>query len=227
MNSIRRVSNYKTIFTQPTQSMILSYDVDNPSFSLDIFQLENLTHVNQAIYLANQFQNALVPVTNTFGSETLRFDVNRAIFLSSGFKPRPIAAYGLNAILTQENDRVGDMINRIIAEIQNQINVSLSRNALEQLQFSIANIFTNVYAQRDSSWLLWGRTTANLTYYSYCITFVVQDVQTGNAMWAMPLGFEITASASKEQVLGFTVNTHVSLRVEINGFKLVQPLVNS
>ncbi len=195
--------------------------------TLDITEIKDLAHLSQAIMLANNFQAALVPTSSEFGQDVLRFDVNQGISIANNIYPKAVDINYISRTLSQSNNQVNSMINMVVNELKLLLGINLADSVLQQLTSLVAYTFTNLYTQQNSAWVFWGKQASNQTNYTYNIVFAIQNAQTGNFMKAIPMGFEISAYAVKEQVLFFTIQDYASYSVKIQAINVTQPLINS
>nr|AJW76687.1 insecticidal crystal protein 6 [Bacillus thuringiensis] len=225
MNQLELIQNpWKS---RQSSARVVILQVNNPAQtnnSLDITQIENLNHLQQAIDLSNAFQDALVPTSSEFGNNTLRFDISRGLQIANHLIPKAVTIDDKYSILTQSNNQVGIMVDRVTLELKTLFGISLSHSVSQQLTAAIRETFTNLNIQKNSAWIFWGKTTSAQTNYTYNILFAIQNAETGHFMAAIPMGFEITAYAVKEKVLFFTIKDYASYSVKIEGIKVAQPL---
>ncbi|MCU5409255.1 RICIN domain-containing protein [Bacillus cereus] len=211
------------------RARVIVLRVNNPSYNtntLDIAEIEDIIHLPQAIQLANAFQSAIVPTTSDFGENTLRFDVERGLGIATHVYPRAINVNYVTRTLSQNNNQVQSMINKVIEELKSLLGINLANSVLQQLTAVITETFTNLYVQQQSAWIFWGRQTSAQTNYSYNIVFAIQNSQTGSFMKAIPMGFEISAYIARERLLFFNIQDYASYSVKIHAIQVMQPLIH-
>ncbi|KIQ76944.1 toxin [Bacillus sp. L_1B0_8] len=212
-----------------SRARVIILRVNNPGYNtntLDIADIEDIIHLPQAIELANAFQSALVPTTSNFGEDTLRFDVERGLGIATHVYPRAINVNYVTRTLSQTNNQVQSMINKVIEELKSLLGINLANSVLQQLTTVITETFTNLYVQQQSAWLFWGRQTSSQTNYTYNIVFAIQNAQTGSFMKAIPIGFEISAYIAREYLLFFNIQDYASYSVKIHAIQVMQPLIH-
>nr|ABC17640.2 cytolytic toxin Cyt1 [Bacillus thuringiensis] len=215
--------------TPQSKARVITLRVEDPNEInnlLSINEIDNPNYILQAIMLANAFQNALVPTSTDFG-DALRFSMPKGLEIANTITPMGAVVSYVDQNVTQTNNQVSVMINKVLEVLKTVLGVALSGSVIDQLTAAVTNTFTNLNTQKNEAWIFWGKETANQTNYTYNVLFAIQNAQTGGVMYCVPVGFEIKVSAVKEQVLFFTIQDSASYNVNIQSLKFAQPLVSS
>nr|Q45790.1 RecName: Full=Type-1Ba cytolytic delta-endotoxin [Bacillus thuringiensis serovar neoleonensis]AAB03693.1 delta endotoxin [Bacillus thuringiensis serovar neoleonensis] len=193
---------------------------------LEITEIENPNYVLQAIQLAAAFQDALVPTETEFG-EAIRFSMPKGLEVAKTIQPKGAVVAYTDQTLSQSNNQVSVMIDRVISVLKTVMGVALSGSIITQLTAAITDTFTNLNTQKDSAWVFWGKETSHQTNYTYNVMFAIQNETTGRVMMCVPIGFEIRVFTDKRTVLFLTTKDYANYSVNIQTLRFAQPLIDS
>ncbi|HDW3057670.1 TPA: type-1Aa cytolytic delta-endotoxin [Bacillus cereus] len=191
-----------------------------------IFEIEDENALLQAIFTANAFNQALIPIESD-GYKSLYFDVELALKVVETLNP-PGAIFGsINQILTQKENTVETMIEKVTDVFLTQLNLTLSTDSLNSIRAALTNTFTNLDAQKTDAWIFYQQNDAFKSSYTYNILFSFINEKTGTSMITIPIGFYIQAESKSKKILWVTYDDKVSYEVHIQALKVIQPLINT
>lgn len=129
--------------------------------------------------------------------------------------------------LSQERDRVGEMIARVQNALLAYFGAPLSERMREQFNATIAYAFVNLATQRRSSWLSFDEQSGGTTRYRYNLLFALQNSATGSALCLAPVVLSISVDRDFERAQLITVKDEVGCTVRVDALKLYLPRLQS
>lgn len=200
---------------------------DLPENFSDIFAIDKIEYVEQAVALAALFNNALDLKTGIFDMAKAR----EIIKVYNEGLPPDNARYKLGIMkelqttLSQSDSVVKAMVDKVLEAIKSAIGVALGATSAAQLTSAITDAFTDLKEQEGDAWIFWQKKTANKTTYSYTILFAIQDASTGRFMMCLPMSLLIEVDIAFEKVLWITLQDKTSYSVRIDAMQVAQVLV--
>lgn len=192
----------------------------------EIYAIDNIDYVIQAIDLADIFQKAIEPQDLRFNTEKAKQAIeNYNNSLPPDEKKYKVAIMQtLNTTESQQHKQVSAMVGKLIQVLKDAIGVALNPTSIDQIAKGLEDAFTNLDEQKDDAWIFWEKKTGEKTTYQYNILFAVQDTTTGHLMVALPMGLEIEVYTNYEKVLGITIHDEESYTVRVKAMKVAQLL---
>jgi hypothetical protein len=129
--------------------------------------------------------------------------------------------------LSQERDKVGEMIARVQTALHAYVGAPLEGRQREQFNATIAYAFVNLATQRGAGWLRFAREAGTGARYRYHLLFALQNRATGAALCLAPVLLHVDVDRDAERAQLLTVKDDVSLRVRIDALKLFLPRLHS
>ncbi|GLT18548.1 hypothetical protein GCM10007938_23270 [Vibrio zhanjiangensis] len=175
-------------------------------------------NVHQAIEMAQVFQDAI-------NGETLEFNFDQALQLVKEHQEMAIIGT-VNQSIVKQNNQVSAMVDDVMKLLDTVVGVYLDKSTptYEKFQNTIEQGFTNLNAQKESSWIFWNKESEHKTTYTYNILFAVANRETGSVMAAAPIGLTITVDVDKEQVLWITTKDRHNYSVNVKSITVVEAL---
>lgn len=198
--------------------MILPMSADSPALFEEIFAVTDLRAAQQAFAMARVFQGAVE--NNGY------FNLGRAKQIASQ-QPNMQIVNALDRTLSQNHDRVSEMISRVVGTLSDFLNMAIPQKQYEQLQASITYAFVNLNGQRTDGWIFYEKETKWSTTYQYNILYAIQNPSTGQFVYGIPMGMTIKVNREYERVLFITIKDEVSYSVRIEALKVLEPLTSA
>lgn len=195
--------------------LILPMSANDPALFEEIFAVTDLRAARQAFEMARLFQGAV--------ERNGHFSLSHARELARQ-QPQMHIVQSLDQTLTQHHDRVSEMINRVVAVLNNLLGMALPPKQYEQLRASITYAFVNLNGQRTDGWIFYEKETSWSTTYQYNIMYAVQNESSGEFVYGIPMGMTIQVNRAYERVLFITLKDEVSYSVRIEALKVLEPL---
>lgn len=195
--------------------LILPMSANDPALFEEIFAVTDLHAARQAFEMARLFQGAV--------ERNGHFSLSHARELARQ-QPQMHIVQSLDQTLTQHHDRVSEMINRVVAVLNNLLGMALPPKQYEQLRASITYAFVNLNGQRTDGWIFYEKETSWSTTYQYNIMYAVQNESSGEFVYGIPMGMTIQVNRAYERVLFITLKDEVSYSVRIEALKVLEPL---
>lgn len=214
---------------QPSKFLFIRALADVPEKYEEIFSIDKIEYVTQAIGLAALFNGAIDNATGRFSSAEAR----KIIEAYNRDLPTDQANYKLGIFnvlqtsLTQTNAVVSGMVDKVLAALKDAIGVALGTTTTAQLTSAITDAFTDLKSQEGDAWIFWQKRTAEKTTYSYAILFAVQDNMTGRFLVCLPMSLEIEVDIAYEKVLWITIQDRETYSVKLDAMKVGQLLYPS
>lgn len=200
---------------------------DLPQNFADIFAIDKIEYVEQAVALAALFNNALDMQTGIFDMAKAReiISVYNRDLPPEDARYKLAIMHELQTTLSQSNNVVSAMVDKVLEAIKSAIGVALGTTSAAQLTSAITDAFTDLKEQEGDAWIFWQKKTANKTTYSYTILFAIQDATTGRFMMCLPMSLLIEVDIAFEKVLWITLQDKTSYSVKVDAMKVAQVLV--
>jgi len=200
---------------------------DLPENFSDIFAIDKIEYVEQAVALAALFNDALDLKTGIFDMAKAReiIGVYNRDLPPEDARYKLAIMHELQTTLSQSNNVVSAMVDKVLEAIKSAIGVALGTTSAEQLTGAITDAFTDLKEQEGDAWIFWQKKTANKTTYSYTLLFAIQDALTGRFMLCLPMSLLIEVDVAFEKVLWITLQDRTSYSVRIDAMKVAQVLV--
>lgn len=195
--------------------LLLPMSADNPALFEEIFAITDLQAARQGFEMARVFQGAV--------ENNGHFSLSRAIQVAQQ-QPQMQIVTPLDQTLSQNHDRVSEMINRVVGVMSNFLDMAIPPKQYEQLVASITYAFVNLNGQRTDGWIFYEKESKWSTTYQYNIMYAVQNPSTGAFVYGIPMGMTIKVNREYERVLFITIKDEVSYTVRIEALKVLEPL---
>ena len=179
----------------------------------EIYALENGTLTQEALMTNQILANAIE------GDGNLNID-----------KVEMIAKYNANLNLSQTIDKliiqsyspVKQVVDRINSLCENALDILLSKQQRSLIRKTIFDVFTNLYSQKQASWIFYQACSPRVTTYKYNLIFAIQNALTKYSIQFLTMSLMVNIYRSSENILQLKPNDNISCSIKINCLKLTQ-----
>lgn len=183
----------------------------------ETYVLTDPAAARQAMLLTEFFQQAVAPAP----ANPIHFDLGRAIELVAASFDMALARKVDQAVVST-GEPLHVAIDSVLRLVRSVIDVPLHHKDIDQLRTAVAGAFVGLAAQQHDAWLAWGATQAARTVWHYNLNVVVQSEETGDFVYAMPIGLSIEARLPKAAVLAMQAEDVVDVSIRIESIKAIQ-----
>ncbi|PHZ59832.1 cytolytic delta-endotoxin (insecticidal protein) [Photobacterium leiognathi] len=195
--------------------VILTLKEDHLNY-YELLSLDDPKLVSQALQINKEFQKALLPVGNS-----LKFDVLLAKEIISN-NPKVGVIGFTDLVLEQSSNTISSMVERVLTLLKNVIHVPLKNVTEKVLRVAIQNTFANLHKQEKDEWIFWEKTETNKTTYQYNMLFTFQSSETGNFLYSIAMGVEVSINLEKGKVLCLTLNDKERYNVRLQALSTIE-----
>lgn len=190
---------------------------ESPIEFAEVYVLTDPAAARQAMLLTEFFQQAVVATP----ANRIHFDVGHAIELVAASFDMALARK-IDQTLAPHGEPLYATIDAVLRLVRSTIDVPLHHKDIDQLRTAVAGAFVGLAAQQGDGWLQWGAQAPGRCTWHYNLCVIVQSEETGDFVYAMPIGLTIEAALAKPAVLALKSGDVADVTVRVRAIKAIQ-----
>ncbi len=179
----------------------------------EIYTLENRKSQQEAFITTQILANAIE------GDGELNVD---KVMMIAKYNANLVISKVMNKLIVQAYSPITEIVDRIYSLVKTSLNVVLSKQEQFLIKQKIYEIFTNLYEQKQASWIFYQACSSRLTAYKYNLIFAVQNPFTNDSVHLLSMSLTVKIFRSSENILYLDKNDSISSSVKISCLKLIQ-----